>query len=94
MRRSPSRTYAQPRLPGSAGQLTVVCPTLGTDAGLMVLAPVLGSIADTTFWCTVSLCQSHCPLVRSIASMMPSLPVVTNALRGSPFTVSSMSMRS
>ena len=72
----------------------VVCPIWGTAETLMVFSPVLGSNDCTTFCGTVSLAHSHWPLTRSIASMMPSLPVVTSALRVSPLNGKSTKMRS
>src|SRR3954447_9145524 len=84
----------QPRAPGLDGHVVTPWLLRGMSAVLMVFAPLLGSIDVTRFCATISLCQSHWPLVRSIASRMPSLPEVTNALRVSPFTGRSMSRRS
>src|SRR6185437_13222660 len=84
----------QPRPPGSAGQFTVVWPICGIAAGLIVLSPDFGSMLASTFCGTVCFAHSHAPLVRSSASIMPSLPVVTTILRVAPLNGRSIRIRS
>jgi hypothetical protein len=80
--------------PPACGQVNFVVPSPGTSDSSMVLAPVVGSTAFTTFCTPRSNENTYFPVSASIASKMACLPPVTTTGLVVPFTGSGSTCRS
>src|SRR6185369_10065897 len=80
--------------PPACGQVNFVVPSPGTSEASIVLAPVTGSTAFTTFCTPRSNENTYFPVSASIASKMACLPPVTTTGLVLPFTGSGSTCRS